>query len=95
MIVNKWNFKTKEYEKVEIPDNRKICLYSNNMNETIQCISCGNELKFGDSYASRRYHTEMGLGYCVCHNCYEEEWILESAANEATEDELLSKKDFE
>ena len=28
MLVNKWNFKTRQYEKVEIPDNRKIGLYS-------------------------------------------------------------------
>lgn len=86
MIVNKWNFKTREYEKVEIPDNRKICLYSNNMNEIIQCISCGNELKFGDGYTSRLYHAEMGLGYCVCHNCYEEECMIEAANEDVAED---------
>ena len=85
MLVNKWNFKTKEYEKVEISDNRKISLYSNNMNEIIQCINCGKELIFGDSYTSRRYHTEMGFGYCVCHNCYEEEWELEVAYNNEVE----------
>ena len=88
MLVNKWNFKTKEYEKVEIPDNRKIGLYSNNMNDIIQCINCGKELRFGDSYTSRRYHTGMGFGYCVCHNCYDEEWKLEVAYdNEVEENE--------
>ena len=86
MLVNKWNFNTREYEKVEIPDTRKISLYSNNMNDIIQCINCGKELRFGDSYTSRRYHTEMGFGYCVCHNCYEEEWVLEVAYNNEVEE---------
>lgn len=87
MVVNKWNFKTREYEKVEIPDNRKIGLYSNNMNEIVQCINCGNELRFGDSYTSRQYHTEIGFGYCVCNSCYEKEWKLEAAANKEVLDD--------
>lgn len=82
MLVNKWNFITREYEKVKIPDDRKVELYSDDMNKIIQCINCGKELRFGDSYTSRRYHTKMGFGYCVCPTCYEEEWKLEYKTNE-------------
>lgn len=85
MKINKWNFLTKEYDQVEIPNNRNISLYSNDMNQIIQCVNCGKEIRFGDSYTSRQYHSEMGFGYCVCDQCYKKEWELELKARKIEE----------
>ena len=80
MIVNKWDFKKHEYEKVEIPDNYNIILHSFDMGRKINCIHCKKELTYGECYTSRRYHTEHGFGYPVCPTCYEEEWYVERAS---------------
>lgn len=47
--------------------------YSDNMDEPVKCAECGNIIKFGDGYASRKHTTENGFGYIVCEECYEKE----------------------
>lgn len=76
MKINKWNFKLEKYELFEIPNNRKVCLYSDDIEQVIQCVNCGKELKVGESYTSLQYHSDMGFGYCVCDSCYQDEWAL-------------------
>ena len=73
MVLQKWNTKKRKYEDYVIPDNWKVKLYSKDMNEKVNCTSCGKEIKFGDSYTSLEIHTDMGFGFAVCENCHNEE----------------------
>lgn len=76
IYVNKWDFKTHKYKKVEKPyGNCKT--YSNDMDEIVNCISCGKLIKFGETFTSRQWHTNIGFGYGVCELCYQKEWELE------------------
>lgn len=81
MTVRRWNFKTREYEPYEIPDDWKIKTFCVDMDEIINCPHCGRELAFGDSYTSREIHTKHGIGYSVCAECYAKEWERERLSN--------------
>ena len=70
MIINKWNDDKKEYEPYEVPDNWKLPLISYDMDLPINCVNCGKEIKFGDGYTSKRYHTQAGMGYYECERCH-------------------------
>ena len=70
MTIKKWNPDAKEYEPHEVPDDWKLPLYSNNMDELINCVHCGKTITFGDGYTSQRYHTDSGYGYYECNACY-------------------------
>ncbi|WP_018659892.1 hypothetical protein [Allofustis seminis] len=59
---------TKKYERYELPDG--AAFYSRDMDKVCSCAWCGKKLKFGDTYTSRRIHTEQGFGYGVCEKCY-------------------------
>lgn len=72
MKAQKYNFKTREYEPVEIPDGASMIEYD--MDNEIECADCGTHLKFGDSYTSRRIHNDVGFAYMVCPECYSKEW---------------------
>ena len=78
--VQKWNFKTREYEPYEVPDNWNIKTFSLDMDEIVNCPHCGREFTFGDSYTSRQIHTTHGMGYAVCAECYSKEWEDEETA---------------
>lgn len=42
------------------------------MQEIINCVSCGRELQYGDTYCSNVYYTINGLwSYAECPECYE------------------------
>lgn len=73
MILNRWNYKTHSYNKEKIPNCYNCKTYSNDMDELVTCPHCGDEIKFGDSYTSLEFHTELGFGYAVCESCYEDE----------------------
>lgn len=72
MIIRKWNDESREYDFVEVPDEWKLPLYSENMSEPINCVNCGCNMTFGDGYTSMRYHTAAGFGYYECEKCYSE-----------------------
>lgn len=74
MILNKWNYKKHTYEPFEVPDNRKIRVNGFNLKEVINCANCGKEVVTGNTYSSLTIHNRIGLGYCVCEECYEKEW---------------------
>lgn len=76
MKLNKWNYKTREYEPYNSPAIKPV-LYSEDMDLMADCANCGKELKYGDMYTSRTIHTELGLGYGVCEKCYEQEFANE------------------
>jgi len=43
------------------------------MDKIVNCANCGKELKFGECYTSKTIHTEIGMGYGVCEECYNKE----------------------
>ena len=74
MLMNKWNFKTREYEPYSVPADWNCKTFSVNMDEIVNCPHCGREVRFGDCYTSRQIHTRYGMGFAVCEECYEKEW---------------------
>ena len=71
--LQRWNWKKREYEDYEIPDNWLVATYAFDMDTGIDCASCGKVVPYGLMYTSMEIHTEMGMGYCVCQECHEEE----------------------
>ena len=67
--MKKWNFKTLEYEEYTVPDSWKVKVFSNDMEEKVNCVACGKSLIYGNGYISRTIHDENGLGYTVCYAC--------------------------
>ena len=58
----------------DLPDSWKIKTFSNNMQEEINCRSCGKKILFGDGYTSQEIFTIDGFwGYIVCPECHEKE----------------------
>lgn len=74
MMLQKWDFNKHEYLPFEVPDDREVVLYSPNMERPIDCTGCGKHMTYGKGYTSRTIHTQAGLGYPVCDECYEIEW---------------------
>ena len=70
MIIKKWNDAEQHYDPYIVPDDWKLPLYADNMDEPINCVNCGKEMTFGDGYTSRRYHSDKGFGYYECAKCY-------------------------
>ena len=73
MQLRKWNYITRTYEPFEVPDDRQISLYSEDMDARVQCAHCGRIIKYGEGYTSRTIHTAVGFGYIICEHCYEQE----------------------
>jgi hypothetical protein len=71
--VQKWNPRTHEYEAYTVPKDWKIVLYTEDMDTPINCVQCGKDMKYGNGYTSKQVHTEIGLGYPVCGDCYQKE----------------------
>jgi len=70
--VLRWLPKEHKYKKYRLPVG--ACIYSDNMDRVVSCASCGNKIKYGDSYTSRQIHTELGIGFAVCYECYKKEF---------------------
>lgn len=68
--MNKWNYKKHIYEPFEVPDDRNVRLYANDLTEVINCANCGKEVVAGNTYTSLTIHNHAGFGYCVCEECY-------------------------
>lgn len=69
--MKKWNYDTHTYDDYAGYPGAKC--YSDNMNEIVQCAGCGTAIKYGMSYTSLEIHTNLGLGYAVCRECYSAE----------------------
>lgn len=80
MTLRKWNFKARDYEPYEVPDEWNVKTFSMDMDEIVNCPNCGRTLTFGETYTSRKIHTAHGMGFGVCETCYEKEWQEEKAA---------------
>lgn len=75
MILRKWNEGKGMYEPYEAPNDWTVCTYSDDMDKVINCARCGRKMIFGDGFSSRQIHTDMGMGYIVCEECHEKEWL--------------------
>lgn len=71
--IGRWCYSTHSYEPYFVPPNWKIVLYTDNMDEPINCTSCGKPMTYGQGYTSRELHSPVGFGYPVCESCYAEE----------------------
>ena len=74
MKLQKWSYQKHKYSDYEIPDSWKCPIYSDNMDQVINCTSCGKLLRYGNCYTSLEIHNRHGFGYPVCQECYKEEW---------------------
>lgn len=77
--MKKWNYKTKKYEEYTVPDSWKVKMLSDDMNEEINCASCGKPMLYGNGYTSRTIHSKHGFGYVVCKDCYNKDIEEEKA----------------
>lgn len=73
MIIRKYNPGKHVYEPYEIPADKTIVLYTEDMNLKINCTNCFKDMVFGDGYTSKELHNPFGLGFPVCESCYEDE----------------------
>ena len=73
MILRKWNYLTHQYEKHTVPDDWHVTTYETDMEAKVNCACCGKQITHGDAYCSLEIHTQLGLGYDVCDDCYAEE----------------------
>lgn len=73
MTLKRWNVGKRQYENYDVPDSRRVATFRNDMNEIVDCASCGKSIPYGLSYTSIEFHTAMGFGFCVCDECYEKE----------------------
>lgn len=67
--MRKWNYDKHEYGDYEIPEDWYCPIYCNDMDEVVNCSSCGKSLTFGDCYTSAVIHSGCGFGYPVCYDC--------------------------
>jgi hypothetical protein len=88
MELSRWNYKTRSYQ-LYVPDpSWKIRLFSEDMDEPINCTNCGKDMVFGNGFTSQEIHTEIGLGYPVCEECYEKETDRRQQAKAQKGDEM-------
>lgn len=80
MIVRRWNPRVGYYERQTVPEAWKVRTFCEDMDEVVNCISCGKEIAYGDCYCSRQYHSEIGFGFAECKECYDKFWQEEQDA---------------
>jgi hypothetical protein len=80
-MAQKWNFKRHEYEPYKLPENASM--FEVDMDKVVSCAQCGHPISFGLCYTSRQIHTQHGMGYAVCSQCYDKERSDEKAMRDA------------
>lgn len=70
MKVQQWDTENREYHEMTIPSDWHVPLMTD-LDDMVNCVSCGELLPFGDCYTSHEYQTKHGMGYGVCSACYE------------------------
>lgn len=76
-LLRKWNDVKHQYVPYFIPDEWNTPLYTEDMDEIVNCAECGRKILYGMSYTSRLIHDHIGLGYPVCEECHRKEFIQE------------------
>ena len=75
-VIQKWDYPSHSYFSIPITSREPLNIktYSEYMDEIVNCCQCLKKVKFGDTYTSNEIHTDLGLGFGVCEDCYEKEW---------------------
>lgn len=76
-VLKKWNYEKQEYEPYEVPYDWNVATFETDMEKIINCAGCGRKIMYGDCYTSRTIHTNMGMGYSVCGECYTRDFVRE------------------
>lgn len=73
---NVWNYLAHKYDtKTFVSKFPKVFkTFSEDMDEKVNCCQCYRAIRFGETYTSNEVHTELGMGFAVCPQCYEDEW---------------------
>lgn len=71
--IRRWNYDKQAYEPYDVPDDWNVKVYSDDMDEIVNCPHCGRKVTFGECYTSKEIHTEYWFGYAVCEECYDME----------------------
>ena len=80
-VLRRWDEWRGVYAPWLVPAERKVMIYSDDMDELCACARCGKRVTFGECYTSQQIHTYFGIGYAVCPECHELE-LAEGAAAE-------------
>lgn len=72
-VLERFNRQKHKYEEYGVPVNWNVKCYAD-LEDIVNCAQCGKELKFEDCYTSLEVHTDIGIGFAVCEDCYEAEW---------------------
>jgi hypothetical protein len=70
MIVHRYNVVTGKYTDANVPNDWKISVKEEDNNNIINCIHCGQQISFKESFESKRYNDEHGRSYRECSTCY-------------------------
>ena len=73
-FLQRWDYDLHKYIPFVVPNECVFKIYSNNMDDIINCCQCFKEMKFVEGYTSMEVHTGAGFGYAVCEKCHDEEW---------------------
>ena len=73
MKLQKFSRVDHKYHDYYVADKYNLKTFTLDMDEIVNCCQCMKEMRFGDGYTSMEVHTEIGFGYCVCYDCYQEE----------------------
>lgn len=79
IVLQKWNYDTKKYQTVLYSDkingdNLHFILFTEDMDEKVNCPHCLKKIRYGEGYTSLEFHNSHGLGFPVCEECYNKEW---------------------
>ncbi len=71
--MKKRNEATKKYEEYNVPTDWNCPLIVLDMEEQINCVSCGKVEWYGNCYTSKLIHNGIWLWHLVCQECYDKE----------------------
>lgn len=74
-MAEKWNPAAGEYVAYELPEGASA--FENDMAVEVACAECGLPKTYGECCTSLFIHTFAGMGYAVCADCHEKEFVKE------------------
>lgn len=79
-MAQKFSEEEKRYYPYVLPEG--ALLYSDDMLEQTACAQCAEKHAYGFMFTSRQIHTQKGMGYAVCAECYLQEMLEYENAND-------------
>lgn len=69
MIVKRYNISNGRTTDAKIPEDWKVVTKADLADTIINCIHCGQPIRYKDSCVSKRYTDIHGIGYRECVTC--------------------------